>query len=485
MRREGFVRFAAATGMRQRARVPRAPAACVALASLLAALAACAPAAAAETGTEPYFRIFLTDGSTLTAYGDFALVGDRVVFSLPLGRAGDEPLLHLASVPADRVDWPATERYREATRAALYAATRGDEDFAVLSARVAGLLNDIVHAPDAAARLALATEARRLLASWPQEHFGHRAGEVAQILGLVDEVVSSLQAAAGASSFDLSLVAGAAGPPPVTPLPPPTLQESILQALSAASLSATPAERLALLEASAGTLDAHAASLPAAWVEAMRGRVGDLLAREREAQARFAALRDRLLASAGRFVARADVRGVERLLRVARADLAAYRPDRAGEVQALIDALEARLDAARRLRLARDRWALKAPALRAYGDAVARPLGELARARNLLDDIRTLAGPGAAGLATLERRLRRAGQALAAIRVPADVEAAHAVLQSAWRLASSAARLRREAVASGDMRRAWDASAAAAGALMLLDRARADVERLLQPPDVP
>jgi hypothetical protein len=478
--REGIVQMVAAAGVRR-----RAPAACLALAAALAALSACLPAAAAETVPEPYFRIFLTDGSTLTAYGDFARVGDRVVFSLPLGRAGDEPLLHLASIPADRVDWTATERYREATRAALYAATRGDEDFAVLSARVAGLLNDIVHAPDPASRLALATEARQLLAAWPGEHFGYRAGEVAQILSLVDEVVSGLRASAGASSFDLSLVASVADPPPVTLLPPPTLQESILQALSAASLSAAPAERLALLEASAGALEAHAASLPAAWVETVRARVSGVLARERAAQVRFAALRDRLLASASRLTARADVRGVERLLRAARADLDAYRPDRAGEVQALLDALESRLDAARRLRLARDRWALKAPALRAYRAAVARPLGELARARALLDDIRTLAGPGTAGLAALDRRLRRAGQALAAIAAPADVEAAHAVLQSAWQLASHAARLRRDAVASGDMRRAWDASAAAAGALMLLDRARADVDRLLEPPQVP
>lgn len=458
-------------------------AAWLALATALAA--PLSPAVAVEDATEPYFRIFLTDGSTLTAYGDFARVGDRVVFSLPLGRAGGELRLHLASVPADQVDWSTTERYREATRAALYAATRGDEDFAVLSARVAGLLNDIAHAPDAAARLALATQARRLLASWPREHFNYRADEVAQILSLVDEVVSGLRAATGASSFDLSLVAGVAEPPPVRPLPPPTLQESILQALSAARLSATPAERLALLEASAGTLDAHAASLPAAWVETMRARVGGLLAGERAVQARFAALRERLLASAGRMTARADVRAMERLLRAARSDLDAYRHDRAGEVQALLDALDARLDAARRLRLARDRWALEAPALRAYGVAVARPLGELARVRRRLDDIRTLAGPRTADLAALERRLERAGRDLVAVAVPADAQAAHAVLRSAWQLAVNAARLRRDAVASGDMRRAWDASAAAAGALMLLDRARADIDRLLKPPEQP
>ena len=29
-----------------------------------------------------FYRIFLTDGTTLTSYGDFAKVGDRVVFSM-------------------------------------------------------------------------------------------------------------------------------------------------------------------------------------------------------------------------------------------------------------------------------------------------------------------------------------------------------------------------------------------------------------------
>ena len=67
-----------------------------ALSVLLAPLVMVAAAAAwvPEAATSPaafLYRIFLTDGSTLVSYGDFARVADRVVFSIPVGavaRAG-------------------------------------------------------------------------------------------------------------------------------------------------------------------------------------------------------------------------------------------------------------------------------------------------------------------------------------------------------------------------------------------------------------
>jgi hypothetical protein len=60
--------------------------------------------------------------------------------------------------------------------------------------------------------------------------------------------------------------------------------------------------------------------------------------------------------------------------------------------------------------------------------------------------------------------------------------AAHALLVSAAHLAGNAARIRREATLAGDLARAWDASSAAAGALMLGARARADIQSFLRPP---
>jgi hypothetical protein len=53
---------------------------------------------------------------------------------------------------------------------------------------------------------------------------------------------------------------------------------------------------------------------------------------------------------------------------------------------------------------------------------------------------------------------------------------------SAAQLADGAARIRREAALSGDIARAWDASSAAAGALMLSTRAQSEIEAMLKPP---
>ena len=78
------------------------------------------PARADETSL---LRVFLRDGTTLTSYGEYARVGDRIVFSMPLGVGSDAtPPLQLVSLPDWRVDWNRTDAYREAARAVQYAA---------------------------------------------------------------------------------------------------------------------------------------------------------------------------------------------------------------------------------------------------------------------------------------------------------------------------------------------------------------------------
>src|SRR4051812_29179377 len=72
------------------------------------------------------FRVFLNDGTAVVSYGEFARVGDRVVFSMPIGAGGAAssavPVLHVVNIPADAVDWPATSRYAESARFAHYVA---------------------------------------------------------------------------------------------------------------------------------------------------------------------------------------------------------------------------------------------------------------------------------------------------------------------------------------------------------------------------
>jgi len=66
---------------------------------------------------------------------------------------------------------------------------------------------------------------------------------------------------------------------------------------------------------------------------------------------------------------------------------------------------------------------------------------------------------------------------------PADAATLHGTLVGATQMAASATRLRATAVVNNDMKLARDASAAAAGALMLGERARQELRVLLDPPD--
>src|SRR5678816_3428363 len=56
-------------------------------------------AAAQQPADATLFRVFLKDGATLASYGEIALVGDRVVFSMPTS-IGPNPELRLVTIPA-------------------------------------------------------------------------------------------------------------------------------------------------------------------------------------------------------------------------------------------------------------------------------------------------------------------------------------------------------------------------------------------------
>ena len=68
------------------------------------------------------------------------------------------------------------------------------------------------------------------------------------------------------------------------------------------------------------------------------------------------------------------------------------------------------------------------------------------------------------------------------IRPPAEAEAVHNLFVSALQLALRAASSRRQAISGADMNTAWEASAAAAGALIMFERAEADLRTLMTPP---
>ena len=141
-----------------------------------------APSPAHAQNTDPLlYRVFLSDGTGLASFGEWARVDDRLVFSMPLAPGAGPADLHLVSLPVQRLDMARTERYAESVRAAHYAANRGEADFAQLSGDVAHALNEVALIKEPSARLVAAERARQALAAWPGSHYGYRAAEVREI----------------------------------------------------------------------------------------------------------------------------------------------------------------------------------------------------------------------------------------------------------------------------------------------------------------
>jgi hypothetical protein len=453
----------------------------VVLAAALVPLNGGTAVVAADDGAT-LLRVFLRDGTSLVSYGEPARVGDRIVFSMPTA-ASPNPPLHLINLSAERVDWERTERYSNAARAAQYLKSQAELDYAELSSQLADALNEVAGTNDPAARLHVVERARGVLADWPQKHYNYRQAEVRQMVSMLDEAIADLRAASGARRFDLSLTAFSE-PPPITEalLPPLTLQQSIEQVLIAARAVDSSVERTSLLSTALSTLDRERDSLPADWASATRPAIEAAIATELRVDSAYRLLTEGIVAAADRRARAADVRGVESLfvrLRQRDRELGGLRPE---AISALVAAVEEKLDAARRLRLARDRWELRLPALAAYGTAIRAPIalfGELAPA---LENIKSLAGSPPGMLAALDRGTTRLMELMTNIAPPEELAASHALMKSAAEMAASAVSVRRDAILANDMNRAWNASSAAAGALMLGAKARADILALLSPP---
>src|SRR4029077_18697198 len=100
-------------------------------------------------------------------------------------------------------------------------------------------------------------------------------------------------------------------------------------------------------------------------------------------------------------------------------------------------AVEERLDAARRLRLERDRWALRMPEIRAYRTAVSPLLRSLDALEANLEDIKTLAGSGPEALRALLNAHDEIRKTVSTIKPPDELREAHGLLVSATQLAGN------------------------------------------------
>jgi hypothetical protein len=453
-----------------------------------AAQPAPATSAADAVSRDPWFRVFLLDGQIVSTLGEFTRVDDVVVLQVPLGvpDAGGVAHTRTITLAASSVDWARTDAYREAVRRTQFEAAGGERAYAAFTEEVAATLRDVALIPDALERIRRLEAARLRLAQWPAAHHGHRAADVAQTLSVVDDLLNGMRAAAGQQAFSLALTTAPAAPtapPPASLLPPPTLQDMITQALGLAPRVTDATERLQLLQ-SAEALLASAPAVDRRWARTTGRQIRRQIRDEASVTRRYERLRDWMLEKTSRLLARADVRGLMQVREDVLARDARLRRQRPADVASLLATLDLRLDTARRQRLLLERWHERRPALDAYATTVTPFLSPTAALSQALEEIKALSGPDPDVLARAERLLG-AARADATRSVPEEARATQQLWLSAQQLATRAVLTRRAAVRSGDLQQAWDASAAAAGALMLLQQLRTDVPALLRPPSLP
>ena len=301
------------------------------------------------------------------------------------------------------------------------------------------------------------------------------------IVAVVDEAISGLSATAGIRSFDMTLVAMA---PPVEILELaiiPSPREQVDQIFRVANLTERAADRLALLQSAIVLLDEDAG----AWISTIHAAALRLIAEreireEIEIDARYSQMARRLITEASRAAARMRIGAVERILkRIPREDtrLGGRRPE---VVQALRTSVQAELRAARQLRLLRDRWTLRRSLYREYHRSS--QLLQLVKAQPALEAIRSLEGPPPSTLVALRRRLRGGAERLDRLDVAEKLRPIHGMLIGAWRFAEQAVDTRYDAAQSAHVPTAWEASSAAAGALILISRVQHEIRELFEPP---
>ena len=429
------------------------------------------------------FRVFLSDGRVLSSYGEWSRIDDRVIFSMPTQLSRDPIELHLVTIASRHVDWPRTELYAESVRAAAYGASRGDADFNAFSSEVAKVLNDVAKIKDPASRLETAERARQKLADWPAAHYGYRNTEVRDALGVLDEVIAQMRVSAGMTRFDLSLSKNAPLPePPPPPLPPPTDAELAEQFVAAASIAEEPAERISLLQTVMRLIDRAIGILPPEWAARMRTTVGGDLDRERKIEKSYAELRTRTLEEAARLALKGRSSDLEKLRDKVKAEDQRLGGQRAGEISALLTTIDLEAASAIAYRDAKREYDRRAPAFRKYRRSTNAAFSVFKDATVALEQVKSMNGPPVNSLEPLTKRLARANKGFRKVTAPDELAANHAVIASAWELADSAFRLRAEAISSNSIDVAQRASSAAAGALMLYQRARAGQLSAMEPP---
>jgi hypothetical protein len=426
----------------------------------------------------PIFHVFLTDGRALASYGECAVVGDRVIFTLVIGDGSLKTQYQLMSLPAANVDIDRTTKYRDAARASRYAATRGEADYQAITDEVSRALDQLPKIEDRQARLAAAEGAKQKLLDWSRDNYRYRAQDIQTLASLFDDVIAELRVAAGEARVSIDLVAGQPGAPLEPVRRQPSLRDSIEQALVAASFADVSSDRDAVLRAAAALAQESPADADLA--AAVSRRIDEERARDRE----YAELRTRSMARAEAALAKGDIGAASDVRSDAARDVEAFDPGRRSEAEGLLRELDELVERTRVHRAAVDRYNQMRPQLLAYERQLRPVLSALDGLTPSFKAIEAMTGPEFSKLEKMIASIGRLGPKMDEVVPPQDLADVHATFVSALNLAREACSRRRLAIATTDRTMGLEASAAAAGATMLVAQARENLVARLYPPKV-
>jgi hypothetical protein len=433
-------------------------------------------AVATAEQSDATFRVFLRTGDGVPSYGEPVEVGGRVIFTLVMGEPADRARLQLVDLPATAVDLDRTRRYANAVRAEYYARNHGEFEYQAVTAELARTLDYLPALDDPQLRLALAEQARANLTRWAWRSYGYRAADVRVLFDLFDGLIAELRAAVGGSQFVFDLTAGPVLHEVEPLLSAPGLRESIRLALAVATAADDGPSRLAILHALSTAVP------DGGGFEAVRRDVDRRLGLEAVADEAYATLAEDFLGRATAFLAVGDGEAIEALaveLTTRDAALGAARPRALARLRVDLGSVH---DRAVAYRAALDHYAVVRAERLAFERRVRPVLTALDGLTPILEAIRTESGPRYARLLGVEARVAELAVALSRTDPPEGLRAVHATLAGAVELVRQASARRRLSIVTDRAALSREASAAAAGALLLSRTARETLVALLFPP---
>lgn len=416
------------------------------------------------------FLVFLHDGRVLHSHGECATLPDELVCVVKLGGGEVAESHDLLTVPLALVDQERTAEYARAVRAAVYGATRGEREYADLTADISRALAELKASTDRDRRLGIAQVARLRLANWSAEHFGYKAEDTRQLVSMLDEVIAELRVAAGDTTFSLDMVANLA-PAEVEPLrPAPGVSEAVEASLLAAEVTRVAAERLAILRSAQRV----AATLPASDAN-LKARVAAALEAEESLERRFRALVEDVAARADTAVRRGRPEAFPQLMREAETRHARLGGGRSREMSVFIQRLQMEYELAKVQRAALARWSQVRTELLAYEVRVRPVFDAWVVHGKALDAVRGGGTPRPAAIDAAARRFASLHTLLDSLRPVPELAGAHALLQSAVQMARQSLVLGQRLTVAANTEISRNAASAITGADLLLSQARADL----------